>query len=574
MNNRSGQLVVCAVAALAAVGWLSPSRAVAVVSDVRTIDGSGNNLTHTDWGMAGSQLARLLPATYADGYNTPITIRPSAREISNKVAAQVGSKPNAHMMSDLVWQWGQFLDHDIDLSPTGNEAFNIPVPTGDPYFDPFSTGTQTIALNRSTASAGTGVPGTPREQINNITSYIDASNVYGSDSLRADALRAHTGGLMATSSGDLLPFNTLGLPNAGGTGSDLFLAGDERANEQVGLTAMHTLFVREHNRLANLIATTYNLDPVAYDETIFQAARKIVAAEVQHITYQEFLPTLLGSAAPKATDYLYDPSVDATILNEFSTAAYRLGHTMLSSTLQLKGADGSDMGTVNLLNSFFNPGFFQTASGGDPLNVERLLNGMAHQSMQTIDNQVVDDVRNFLFGPPGSSGFDLASLNIQRGRDHGLPDYNSLRQYYGLAPLVDFSDLTSDPVLAADLLSLYGNVDNIDLWVGLLTEDHMQGAEVGSLMAQVLIDQFTRLRDGDRFFYIDDPDLLMFQQDGVFDLNSVCLSSIIMDNTNIHDMQLLAMFVTDTVSVPEPLTASLGAMGLVGLALSIRRRKP
>ena len=135
----------------------------------------------------------------------------------------------------------------------------------------------------------------PRQQLNEITAWVDGSNVYGSNQERADALRTLDGtGKLKTSDGNMLPFNVDGLPNAGGSGPNLFLAGDVRANEQLGLTAMHTLFVREHNRLAEKIgAQRSNWD----GDRIYEKARQLVGAQIQVITYNEFLPALLGKRA-------------------------------------------------------------------------------------------------------------------------------------------------------------------------------------------------------------------------------------------------------------------------------------
>ena len=158
-----------------------------------------------------------------------------------------------------LWQWGQFLDHDIVLSADdAAEPFPIPVPLRDPVFDPAWTGQAVISLNRSAFDPDTGTDtDNPRRQMNAATAFVDASQVYGPEASRAVALRTGDGtGMLETShEGRLLPFNDQGLENDGGRDlQDLFVAGDVRANEQVGLTAMHTLFVREHNRLAGIIA--------------------------------------------------------------------------------------------------------------------------------------------------------------------------------------------------------------------------------------------------------------------------------------------------------------------------------
>ena len=126
---------------------------------------------------------------------------------------------------------------------------------------------------------------------------------------------------------------------------------------------------------------------------------------------------------------------------------------------------------------------------------------MAVQRAQELDNQVVDAVRNFLFGPPGAGGFDLASLNVQRGRDHGLPGYNEVRAAYGLPRAASFAAISSSPAVQAKLAAVYASPDEVDAWVGGLAEDHVPGALVEPTFFAILRDQFERLRDGDRFWY-------------------------------------------------------------------------
>ena len=459
--------------------------------EFRSIDGSGNNPIDPLRGAAGTPLLRLMVPSYPDGVGAPTGVgQKSAREISNLVVAQEHDVSSAAHTSDYLWQWGQFLDHDIDLTPAVSpiELFNIVVPTGDPQFDPLGTGTQTIECDRSLYQMIDGV----RQQMNANTAFIDASQVYGSNVPRAMELRMLDGtGRLKTSAGDLLPYNLNGFPNGPSTDPNFFLAGDVRSNEQVGLTAMHTLFMREHNYWAGIIAqSTRGVD----EDTIYNHARAIVGAEVQIITYREFLPLLLGpNALPPYTGY--QPTVDPGISNVFSTAAYRVGHTMLSDTLRRLDANFQSIGDLSLAASFFNP--VEISIPG----IEPYLRGLSRQVDQEVDCYLVDGVRNFLFGPPGAGGFDLASLNIQRGRDHGLPRYNAARQAMGMAPKATFAEVTSDLELQAKLASAYATPDDMDLWVGGLAEDHVNGGLVGELFFAILRDQFTRLRDGDRFWY-------------------------------------------------------------------------
>lgn len=497
-------------------------------AEFRRLDGSGNNVDDPQMGAAGIMLTRMMAAKYADGASSMAGgNRPNPRLISNQIMDQDAPRPNTAGLSDFLWQWGQFLDHDIDLTDGMDppEPMDIAIPIGDAWFDPDATGTQVMSFNRSLYNPDTGLDASsPRQQMNEITAWIDASQVYGVDPVRARALRRLDGsGELRLDERGFLPRNVDGLANAGGPSPELFLAGDVRANEQTGLTVMHTLFVREHNRL---VAELRRDHPNWSGEQLYQQARALVGAEMQQITYREFLPALLGpNALPPYSGY--KPNIDARITNEFSTAAYRLGHSMLSTHIQRLNAAGEEIaaGHLDLRDAFFNPARITDEGGLAPV-----LRGLAAQRSQSIDHFIVDDVRNFLFGPPGAGGFDLAALNIQRGRDHGLPDYNSARVAMGLPRANRFADISRDPDTRQRLANTYASVDEIDLWVGGLAEDKVRNAQVGPLFRAILIDQFLRLRDGDRFWYeraLPPPELDR--------IRGLRLSDIIRRNTRVGD---------------------------------------
>lgn len=492
-------------------------------AEFRSIDGLGNHF-ETPWlGTTDQPFLRLFEQAYADGLSEPAGAdRPSARAISNAVIAQDEETPNRRGATDYLWQWGQFLDHDIDETPTidPSEAFDVVVPTGDPWFDPSGTGQMTITLNRSFYGTIDGV----REQVNAITAYIDGSNIYGSDAARAYALRMLDGsGMLKTTEsehGPLLPYNEGGFANAPSEGPSWFLAGDVRANEQAGLTAMHTLFVREHNYWALRFRES---NPSASEDDIYEFARMIVGAEIQQITYREFLPILLGpEAIPPYRGFREE--VDPSIANEFAAAAYRFGHSLLPTTIQRLDANGDivDEGNLDLSAAFFDPSIIEDHG------IDSLLRGLAWQRCQELDGQLVDGVRNFLFGPPGAGGFDLASLNIQRGRDHGLPGYNQARRALGLKAARSFRDVHPDRSVQDRLAEIYINVDQIDLWVGGLCEPHVRGSMLGPVFHRIVADQFIRLRDGDRFWYEHSltPEILELVEDQ-------SLARIIRRNTDI-----------------------------------------
>ena len=477
--------------------WQSPwQRPIDRILAFRTIDGKDNHFEGSMAGAAHIDMPRLAPPSYADGRGIIAdSDLPNARLISNIVSNNEGSQPNTFGTSDYLWQWGQFIDHDITLTETADptESAAILIPRGDRFFDPQATGTAQMTFSRSAFHLRNGV----RQQENAITAFLDASHIYGSDLERANALRTLDGtGKLKVSAGNLLPFNTAGLPNEPSAEQpNLFLAGDIRANEQLGLLAMHTLFVREHNQLAKHFA---GLHPYYSGEAIYQMSRAIVAGLVQQITYEEFLPLLLGrNALPSYQGF--DPNTDPAISNEFATAAFRFGHSGLSPTLLRLGQDNQPIaaGNIALLDAFFRPDRLASEGGIDPI-----LRGLGAQLHQTIDPIIIDDVRNFLFGPPGAGGFDLAARNIQRGRDHGLASYNETRRSLGLPALRSFNEISSDARTVERLRSAYnGEIEAVDLWVGGLSEESIPGAMVGETFFLIIRDQFHRLRAGDRLWY-------------------------------------------------------------------------
>ena len=468
----------------------------------RSYDGTGNNAANPLWGTTGSQLIRLAPADYADNKGE-LRDGPAPRDVSDIVFDQPRgtSIPDPSGLNDLWTTWGQFLDHDLDLTPDNAQV------AGQPEIVVIDG--VAVPLNRSGTVAGSGIDG-PREFPNVVSAYIDGSMVYGSDATRASALRAFEGGRLLVSQGvgdgDLLPLNTFGIANAGQRpgGDPLFVAGDVRANENAVLTTLHTLFVREHNHWADRLAAE---NPLWSDEQIYRMARAIVGAEIQNITYSEYLAPLIGEDALAAYDG-YDPGVDAGVSIEFSTTAFRFGHSTVSSTIGRRAEDGSQIaaGDITVAEAFFNNEAI-AAEG-----IDDILRGLGAEVMQKLDAKMIHDMRNVLISAGGDTDLDLAALNILRGRDHGIGTYNDVRAALGLAAAASFADVTSDPALAAALETAYGTVDALDLWVAGLAEDPVEGAVVGETFRAILVDQFERSRDGDAFWFelqfADHPKLL------------------------------------------------------------------
>ena len=303
---------------------------------------------------------------------------PSARLVSINIIPDVDAP--SELETHNVMQWGQFVDHDLTHTPLfrlndGNssgiqcctedgsapvsrlvlhpECFPIDIPINDPFFRRHNQRCMNFVRSlpgpNQECSFGYG------EQMNQITHLHDASNVYGSDEDESRELREYRGGLLrtyrrgGTAEKGLLPQEE-GAAEAEECEISRFLqrsqdrkcfkAGDSRANEQPGLTAFHTVWLREHNRLARELAY---LNPHWEDEKLYQEARRILVAELQHITYNEWLPIVLGTNFMDSLDILplthghntkYNPKINPNILNSFSTAAFRFGHSLIQGLME------------------------------------------------------------------------------------------------------------------------------------------------------------------------------------------------------------------------------------------------
>lgn len=500
--------------------------------EFRESDGTGNNLANDSWGSTGETLLRITHASYADAIGTPED-RGNAREISNAMADIPGGTPNTFGTSELFIFFGQYIDHDIDIVFEDAAAGHMStvVPAGDAVFAPGST----LDLDRSKVVSGTGTGALPREHANQITSFLDASNVYGSTAATAGVLRDGAYMITNVSGGaatvaDIEAVHGVGSANGMwmGNPATAHVMGDIRADENIALTSLHEIWMREHNyQVDRLKAMNLGLTEDEY----YQTARIIVEAEYQKVVYDEWLPELIGHSLSDYTGYKAD--VNPTISNEFAGAAFRFGHSMLPTQFDRLAEDGTVTEQLGLFDTFFQPHKLDLNGG-----VAALVRGLAADTASALDAKIIDDVRNLLFGPGVQR--DLVTLNIMRGRDQGVPPLNDVRADLGvnpaLQPYQSFSELTSNATLAAALSAAYGgDINKVDLWVGVLAEDKIPGLQVGTTLQAILVDQFSRLRDGDRFYYetrlADTPELLSLIEETTF-------SEIIKRSTGIEHLQV------------------------------------
>lgn len=513
-------------------------------SKYRTADGSCNNLARPTEGMAIIRMDRMLQAVYNDGQRTFRRSVTGEELLSPRIISLIVHQErniNHNFATNMIVGYGQFLDHDITSTPefqnlqccqesNNAECMHIAVPSNDDFYAQF--GIRCLEIARSIPSCGSG----RREQINQATAFIDGSQIYGQSDTEQRNLRSMVNGQLRTDTGNSrsLPKNP-NAPNCGQpqNGITCFAAGDARLNENPGLLSLHFIFLREHNRIATGLR---NINPGWNDETLYQETRRIVVAELQQVTYGEYLPVVVGPAAmnqfvlnlPSTTGgtTFYDANARPNIFNSFATAAYRFGHTQIPNTYSMGGTSSFQLET-----SFQNPQVMYANEG----NVDRIAMGMAQQAAMDYDIFIASAVRNHLFQRPGVQfGSDLAAINIQRGRDHGIPPYNQFRVACGLSRLTNFDDLlavTRDPEFVDRMKRSYRDVNDIDLWPGGIAEWPVDSGIVGPTFACIIGRQFNRLFWGDRFFFTHQDQAGSFTQTQRSNLRMRTLNSIICDNT-------------------------------------------
>ncbi|XP_046660849.1 chorion peroxidase isoform X2 [Homalodisca vitripennis] len=536
-------------------------------SPYRSFSGHCNNLERVNLGRSFTTFARLLPSVYENGISSPRMTSvsgvplPSARLISSSMHPDISHLHNRYTL--MVMQFAQFVDHDLTFTPVQRgffasipdcrscdspltvhpECMPIPVPSGDPFYPQINiTSGARVCLPFMRSMPGQQRLGS-REQINQNTAYLDGSHIYGQDSCMARSLRSYGGRLNATirhnGDKDLLPLTPVH-PECKSPSGYCFIAGDGRASEQAGLTALHTIYMREHNRLVHSL---HAVNPHWGDEKLYQTARRIAVAGYQHVVYNEFLPRLLGWNAinlyglkltpqgySKAT---YSTSCNPNIVTEFAAAAYRIGHSLLRPHLPRADPQYQAVEPAILLRDvFFNPDVIHQRH-----MVDELIRGLVSTPMENLDQFITGEISNHLFEDRRipHSGMDLPALNIQRARDHGIPSYNEYRALCNLKRATTWEDLSRE--IPAESIArfrrIYASVDDIDLFPGGLNERAVQGGLVGPTFACIIGLQFRQLKKCDRFWYESSDPILRFTEPQLAEIRKVQLSKVLCDNLDI-----------------------------------------
>lgn len=542
----------------------------------RTLSGHCNNLRNPGLAKSLTTFARLLPPVYEDGVSKPRMTSvtgiplPNPRVVSTVIHPDISNLHNRYTL--MVMQYAQFLDHDLTMTPIHKgfaesipscrpcdsprtvhpECNPFPVPPGDHYYPTVNVTSGARMCFPSMRS----LPGQqhlgPREQINQNTGFLDASVVYGENTCICNVLRGFNGRMNVTQSPhrgakDLLPQSATH-PECKTKSGFCFIGGDGRASEQPALTVMHTLWVREHNRVVEGLR---QLNPHWDGEKLFQQTRRIVSGMLQHITYNEFLPRILGWNAvtlyglkllPQGYYKEYSPTCNPSVLTEFATAAYRIGHSLLRPHLPRMDRHYQSMEPPILLrDAFFDPDMLYQQG-----MMDEMLRGLLATPMETLDQFITGEVTNHLFEIRGIpySGVDLIALNIHRARDHGIPSYNNYRALCNLKRATTFEDLSREmaPEVIARMKRIYASVDDIDLFPGGMSERPLQGGLVGPTFACIIAIQFRQSRKCDRFWYETDDPNIRFTEHQLAELRKTTLAKVMCDNMDEHSEMQRAAF--------------------------------
>ncbi|XP_030768152.1 dual oxidase [Sitophilus oryzae] len=538
-------------------------------------DGWFNNLAHPEWGSVDSHLIRRAPPSYADGvYMLSGQNRPSPRKLSRLFMKGIDGLASMNNRTALLAFFGQLVTSEVVMASESGcpiEMHHIEIEKCDEMYDKECKGNKYIPFHRASYDRKTGQsPNNPREQLNQATSWIDGSFIYSTSEPWVSAMRSfHNGTFLTDRSGKMPVRNYKKVPLFNNpvphmmkmlSTERLFLLGDPRTNQNPALLTLGVLFFRWHNVVASRIQKT---NPGWSDEDVFQKARRVVVATLQNIILYEYLPAFLGESLPNYEGY--QQNVHPGITHVFQSAAFRFGHSLIPPGLYRRDAKcnfkKTPMGhlALRLCATWWDSNDVLTKN-----SIEELLMGMTSQLGEREDSVLCSDIRDKLFGPMEFSRRDLGALNIMRGRDNGLPDYNTVRVHYGLSRIVNWTDINpklfqEKPELLRTLEAAYSNnLNNVDVYVGGMLESFGQP---GELFRTVIKEQFARLRDSDRFWFENEASGI-FTQSEIKELRKITMWDVIVNSTNVAPsaIQKNVFFWKDGDPCPQPMQLNVSAM--------------
>ncbi|KAF0287245.1 Chorion peroxidase [Amphibalanus amphitrite] len=433
---------------------------------IRTIGGQCNNLEHPFLGRALTGLGRLANATFEDGlYFSPRSLGaegsplPAADAVGSLVAAQLHSEP----LGDWASTVSEYLSLDLArIAPFRLASGREPDCCSErhPACLPLHVDDRCVSFVRALPASALDCVMRPAAPLSAASSYLDLETLYGSSEEAGRRLRTFRGGRLRADRGLLIGI----LDQVLDLDYELTVSAEQSPNRPSvpSPDRLNQILLREHNRVADALRRN---NPSWEDERVFQSARRVVMSEWQHIIYHEYLPHVLGAAAAAGvtahTETKAEHPADPTVSVEFALAAFR---------------------------------FWQWPPSEEAIQAApRVSSSAAFLAM----------VRGPIGAPPNVTGAELAAVEVLRGREMGLPAYDTVRQLCSGTSLTSWEELGSvfGRAELEALRSIYASPEDVDLWVGGMLERRAPSARVGPTFQCVIADQFRRHRDGDRLFY-------------------------------------------------------------------------
>jgi hypothetical protein len=495
------------------------------VREYRTPDGSFNDLGEPSMGMAGTRFGRNAPLTETFGEEPPGLYEPNVRLVSSRLLARQSFVP-ASTLNLLVPAWLQFMVHDWmthGRNDTAHPPHDIPIPEGDDWPAP----DMTILRTSPDPTRRPEEASRPAAYLNSETHWWDGSQIYGSSAelqrrMRSDPL---TGLLLP---GGLVYLDAKGhlQIDQGNKTPDQELAG-VNGNWWIGLSAMTTLFIREHNAIAARLALEH---PDRDGEWLFQKARLVNAALIAKIHTTEWTPALLDTPElrlgmranwwgileetyKRAFGRLGDGDVFSGIMGsahdhhtapyamtEEFTAVYRM-HPLIPDALSFRRrADDTSLLETDM---------GQVMGGGAtrlyatvPLEEVVYSLGTSHPGALVLHN-FPNFLRRLPEKPEEGIFLDIAATDILRDRERGVPRYCAFRRMLDMSVPKSFEELTDNPDWRRELVEIYGEVEKVDLLVGTLAEKGPPGFAFSDTAFRIFILMASRRLKSDRFYCED-----------------------------------------------------------------------
>ncbi|MEP7335888.1 MAG: peroxidase family protein [Actinomycetota bacterium] len=476
---------------------------------VRTLEGVWTDLDNPLMGAAGSRMGRNVPLQHTWPEEEPRLLTPNPRRVSLELMTRDEFRP-ATILNVLAAAWIQFEVHDWFGHGANEQENPIEVELADS--DPWPERPMRVERTRRDATAE---PDKPQTWVNLDSHWWDGSQLYGRTQAIADKLRAYEGGKLRVTDDGLLPLDLQ-------EGLDLR---DVYGNHWIGLEMLNTLFTLEHNAICDRLKAEY---PTWGDEQLYQRARLVNSALQAKIHTVDWTPAILPhpttahamqtqwwglqseSLAKKfgrltKSELLSGIPGSATnhhgvpyALTEEFVAVYRL-HPLLPDEFTFRTTrDDSvvaehEFPELNALHA-------RTRLGEVGLANALYSLGVAHPGAVTLHN-----FPKFLqnLDRPDGTKMDLAAVDILRMRERGVPRYNDFRELFHRNRISSFEELTPDRDWQEQLRGLYGDVDEVDLMVGLYAEPLPKGFGFSDTAFRVFILMASRRLNSDRFFTSD-----------------------------------------------------------------------